>query len=163
MNMGKHWKKLVVGLSIAILLTMLGCASFQEVLTPAYISEDALAYTGDDGKTFTPYTSLWDARRINKKLDYQHHVNQLKSAREMEDDSNEYKHVKDAHLTYIKQAEEFRHTLFDPDGAIGLLAPALGGLGLGFVIKRPGDKNTKEVEEEKAKAKEEGKREANGG
>lgn len=124
----------------SILVTVIGCSAWMDGITPAYIEPDVIDYAKVEPKVFTPYTSLWDAKRIVKGLDYQHYMNQAELNRLIEDDNMKHKHLNGIQQGYNNSAEELRNTLFSPTGPVSMLSAALG-LGLGaFLIPRPSDK-----------------------
>jgi len=117
---------------------MLGCSMFQDAVTPTYIEPDAIKYTGELATSFMPYTTLWDAERINDRLDYTHDVKQTMYSRLSEDDVKKYNFLKDKGTLHIQGAKEFQKIVFSPEGPIGLLLPALFGTTIGAMfIKRP--------------------------
>lgn len=137
-----NWfQKLLTLISAVILVTVLGCAAWMEGLTPAYVDPAAIEYADAKPTVFLPYTSLWDARRIKRELDFQHLSEQTRIARDLEDDQIRYKHLQDAMQTNIQAAEELRDTLFSPTGPLSILFAAVPALGLGaYLIPRPSDK-----------------------
>ena len=123
-----------------ILVTVLGCSAWMEGVTPSHIDLAAIDYANTDATTYLPYTSLWDARRIKREMEFMHLSEQTRIARDMEDDQMRYRQLNDAMQTNIASAEELRNTLFSPTGPVSMLSAALG-LGLGaFLIPRPSDK-----------------------
>lgn len=139
--MNKKQKTLTV-LMVMALAVMFGCSAFQDVLTPTYVDEEAAAWAEVPVKTFKfmPYTSLWDAKRIGKAIDYKLTVEKLKGG-----------YYKSITNLSIFAGEEFKTAVFSPEGPVGLLLPTLLGGTLGaMLIKRPGDKSKKEVELEKS-------------
>ena len=92
-----------------------------------------------------PYTTLWDMEQINAAMDFKHTQKQIELARESENDNLCYSFLKDRGVVHLQDAREFQKAVFSPEGAIGLLVPALSGGLLGaLLIKRPGDKSPKE-------------------
>jgi len=114
----------------AIVLTvMIGCSSFQDAVTPCYIPNEIIETTDVNIPIlkWMPYTSLFDAKYVRTKMEFQYllHKNLLNKSMEV--------------------SEAFQQRLFSPEGPIGLLIPALGGFGLGsLLISKPKDK--KEIE-----------------
>jgi hypothetical protein len=139
-----NWfQKLLTLLSAVILVTVLGCAAWMEGLTPAYVDPAAIEYA-DTEPTVLPipgYVSLWDARRIKRELDFAHLTEQIRIARDLEDDQMRYKHLQDAMQINIASAEELRNTLFSSTGPLSILFAAVPALGLGaYLIQRPSDR-----------------------
>ena len=60
LNLIEKLKVLGVGLVMAVLVGFLGCAGFQDALTPCYIDPEIGEYTEDDMTSFVPvsYTHL---------------------------------------------------------------------------------------------------------
>ena len=135
-------QKLIISISVLLLAGILGCAAFQDGLVPCYIDPGALEYVDvNDIRVFTPWTSLWDAERLAELIDYKHKLNQVIIARMLEDDSIAYAYIKDIHAQHIASGRELKTNLFSPEGAFGLLLPALGGLGIGWLgLSKPTDK-----------------------
>lgn len=145
--MSKTFKTIIVTVTSAILVLFVGCSAMMDGVTPAYIDKNAAEYAKvDDVTEFLPYTTLWDAKKVENNLNYYHQLNQIELARLLEDDTVEYNFLKDITAQHIQSAIELQNTLFDPSGPIGLLFPALFGGTLGaLLIKRPGDKSPKEL------------------
>ena len=124
----------VVSLIVFGLAVFLGCASIQDAITPCYISPTSLKYARAEPTTFLPFTTLWDAKRVNAKMDYIHLSNQTV-------DELQYKFLKGLGIVHMAAAQEFQSTIFSPTGPIGLLFPALAGGSLGtFLLSKPSDK-----------------------
>ena len=138
----KLYQKILTVVSAVVLVTVLGCSAWMDGLTPAYIDPVAIDYA-ETTPTVLPipgYTSLWDAKRIQGELDFQHFVKQVDIARTLEDDAARYKHLQRAMQINIASAEELRDTLFSSTGPVSILAAGLG-LGLGaYLIPRPSDR-----------------------
>lgn len=142
-------QKIIIGLSALLLAGLLGCAAFQDGIVPAFIDPNVMEYVGvdvNDVLVFTPYTSLWDAKRLKNRVDFTHQLNQTVYSRMIEDDNMEYGFLSDVMATHIASAEELKTNLFSPEGAIGLLMPAMAGLGIGWLgLSKPADKKQIEV------------------
>lgn len=147
--MNKWLKSVIVVVCALVLVTFFGCAMFQDALTPCYIEPDAIVYTGEEPTSLMPWTSLWDADRIDRAMDYIYKANLLKYARSIEDENVRYAFIKGTQAIHTQGAREFQQTIFSTDGPIGL---AIVGLGFGTLgalgIKRPGDSSRKQVERE---------------
>ncbi|HEC64215.1 MAG TPA: hypothetical protein ENI23_02855 [bacterium] len=129
--MNTKLQKVVVWGSVIMLTVMLGCASFQDALTPCYIPPETLEYTDAPATTFFPFTTLFDAKRVDFKLDYTYTLQTMK-----------YKYLKGIGTFHRIGAEELQASLFSPEGPIGLLLPTIFGGTLGaLLIKRPQDTN----------------------
>lgn len=74
-------------------------------------------------------------------MNFQHLSEQVRIARDMEDDQMRYRHLQDAIQINIASAEELRNTLFSPTGPLSILFAAIPGMALGgYLIQRPTDK-----------------------
>ncbi len=134
--MNKKLKSSIIGVCILALVVMFGCSSFQEVITPTYVSEDAAAWANTPTRLLMPYTTLLDARRVNRAIDFKLTIEKIKGGY--------YKNM--TNLSIIA-GEELKTTLFSPEGPVGLALPMLFGGTLGaLLIPRPGDKKKKDGE-----------------
>lgn len=133
-------QKTLTALMILCLAVLFGCSAFQEVITPTYVDEDAAAWAGVSPKMMMPYTTLFDAKRVAAAIDFRLTIERFTGG-----------YYKSITNLSILAGEEFKATLFSPEGPVGLLLPTLFGGVLGsMLIKRPGDKSKKEVELEKS-------------
>lgn len=137
-----NWiQKLLVLVSTIVLVTVLGCSAWMDGLTPVFIDPAAIVYSEASPKVFTPYTSLWDARRIQREMNYQHYTKKVAAIRNIEDVDTRHKYLNDAMDGYIASAEELRDTAFGPTGPLSILFAAVPALGLGaYLIPRPSDR-----------------------
>jgi len=134
-------QKLMTLVSAVVLVTVLGCSAWMEGITPAHVDPAAIEYANVSPTIYTPYISLWDARRIQRKMNFEHLSEQTKISRELEDDQMRHRFLDDAMQMNIQSAEELRDTLFSSTGPISLLFAAVPGLALGgYLIQRPTDK-----------------------
>ena len=137
--MNKKQKTLTV-LMVMGLAVMFGCSAIQDIITPTYVDKDAAVWADTTPKLFMPYTTLWDAKRLGRAIDYKLTIEKIKGG-----------YYKGMTNISILAGEEIKATLFSPEGPIGLLLPTLFGGTLGaMLIKRPGDKSKKEVDLEKS-------------
>lgn len=128
-------QKLLVGFLATVLLTIFSCAAFQDAITPCFIDPACIQFADANVPTWLPWTTIADAGYVNDKMDYIRDMSEL-----------EYSYLKDGMVLHLADARELQRTLFSPEGPIGLLLPALGGLGIGaLAIRRPQDK--KEIEQ----------------
>ncbi len=137
-----NWVQKILATVLAIILVaILGCSAWQDGITPAYIDPAAINYSGENPLVFTPYTSLWDLKRIDRALDLKHYKTQVEISRYVEDDRIKYNYLKDGMQINMISAEELKGTLFSPTGPIGLLMAAAPAFGLGaLLISKPSDK-----------------------
>lgn len=139
--MKKLLQKVIIGIVAILLVAMFGCAALMDLATPCYIDEDLIAYAEEEPTSFLPFTTLWDAERIDNKFDYVHLVTQIDLQRQIEDDVVYYDYLKDKQNKYMTSAKEFQKAIFTPEGPIGLILPTLFGGTLGaLLIPRPGDR-----------------------
>jgi len=138
-KMNKKQKVLTAFMVIALAL-MFGCSAVQDLLVPTNINKDAAEWAGVPTKLLMPYTTLFDAKRVGRAIDFKLTIEKIKAGY--------YKNITDLS---ILAGEEIKTTVFSPEGPIGLILPTLFGGTLGaMLIKRPGDKSQKEVELEKS-------------
>ena len=127
--MNKKQKTLTI-LMVMGLAVMFGCSAVQDVITPTFISEDAAEWAGEPTKLLMPYTTLYDAKRIGRAIDYKLTIAKIKGG-----------YYKGITNLSILAGEEIKTTLFSPEGPIGLLLPTLfGGVLGGMLFSKPGDK-----------------------
>lgn len=128
------FKTLIITLCVAGIAALFGCASFMDATTPCYIPPDVIREVDANLPLirFMPYTSVFDARYVRTKLQYQYlfHKNLL-------DES-------------IRVSEDFQQRMFSPEGPLGLLIPGtmFGTLGLfagGRFIKSPREKELETI------------------
>ena len=136
--MNKKQKTLTV-LMVMGLAVMFGCSAFQDVITPTFVSEDAAEWADVPTKLLMPYTTLWDAKRVGRAIDYKITIERIKGGY--------YKNITNL---AIVAGEEIKTTLFSPQGPVGLALPMLFGGTIGTLLggayrQRPKDK--KRIEE----------------
>lgn len=141
MSLRKIGKGLVTLVCVIGLVVIFGCAAMMDAVTPCFIEPDAIIYADEVPTSFMPFTSLWDAERIDYKMNYVHILNQKALERLMEDDNLEYSFLIDKSVIHQVGAREFQKAVFTPDGLIGLLIPTLcTGTLCATLISKPGDK-----------------------
>lgn len=142
--MSTKTQNLIATSSIFCLMVILGCASFQDVITPCWVSPAATKYADANATSILPWTTLFDARRIARKMDFVHSWNQLK-------DRMKYDFLRGITRFHINAAEELQATLFSPTGPIGLLVTtSLGATAGTLLLSKPSDKKKiKALEDEK--------------
>jgi outer membrane lipoprotein SlyB len=144
--MSTKQRRTIITSCVSVLLVFLGCASIQDAVTPCYVAKEAKEYS-DVNKPELFFWSLWDAQKVKAKLDFRHEAKQIGYVRMIADDNLEYGFIANAHNINIESAKQLQQSIFSPSGAIGLLIPAASALGIGIMIKRPGDKTPTEVAE----------------
>lgn len=137
--MRKKAKVLFVTLLVVILAAIIGCSTVQDAVTPCYIDKDCGTYADSEMTMFTPYTSLFDAKRISARMAYINAVGEL-----------QYAFLNDSLNDHMAKSESFKQTVFDPTGPLGGLLIGLPTFGLGaMLVSKPEDKK-KIIELEKA-------------
>ena len=123
-------QKLLVGMSALLLIGMLGCAAFQNAITPCWIEEDCRLYADANVPRLMPYTTIADADYVDKKMDYVHDMGR-----------KNYLFLKGVLGDSRMDAEQFKAFAFNPQGPIGLLTASLPMFGLGaLLVSKPSDK-----------------------
>ena len=118
-------QKLFAGFLVLFLIVFMSASCVQDAIVPTYIEPDLMiAYEATPANGL--YTTLFDAKRLQKnithKLEYQKLV-----ARQGNEDLN----------ISIAAGEEIKDVVFDPTGPLALMLPALMGVGLGRYMKSP--------------------------
>lgn len=137
-KMNKKQKILTVLMVVALAL-LFGCSAVQDVITPAYVNENAAEWADTTTKLFMPYTTLFDAKRVGRAIDYKITIEKIRGGY--------YKNI--TNLS-ILAGEEIKATVFSPEGPVGLILPTLFGGTIGTLLgsayrQRPKDK--KRIEE----------------
>jgi len=118
-------QKLLAGFLILFLVVFMSASCIQDAIVPTYIEPDLMT-TFETKPVNGLYTTLFDAKRLQKnishKLEYQKLV-----AKQGQEDLN----------ISVAAGEEIKNTVFDPTGPLALMFPALAGLGLGRYMKSP--------------------------
>lgn len=132
--MSKKLQTMIVTISILVLAALFGGACIQDVITPCNIPRVSFEYADVNATSFLPWTTLFDAKRVDRMIEFKHVWNQTT-------DTLRYKLSKSLSTFHIGIAEELKATLFSPTGPIGLMFPMLGGTAIGtFLLSKPKDK-----------------------
>jgi len=128
-------------------MTILGCRTLIDSLTPVIIPEQALQYVGRSNG----WTSLRDARDIRTNILITHRDKQLELIRNVEDDKYAYEDALQLVEYNIREAEELQALVIgsseQPFSILGILAGAFPGLAIGsLLLKRPQDYTKDQVE-----------------
>ncbi|MBA7477999.1 hypothetical protein ES707_13414 [subsurface metagenome] len=139
--MSTKTQNLIATVTILLLIVLLGCASFQDALTPCYISPAVIDYADANGTSILPWTTLFDAKRIAARMDFVHSWNQTK-------DRMRYTYLKGITQFHIAGAEELKVSLFSPTGPLALIVPTgLAATAGALLFSKPSDKKKiKELE-----------------
>ena len=111
----------VITLAALILVVLMGCSMVLDAITPCYIPPQLGEFVDEPMTSFVPYTTVFDAERMLRKMNY--FAGGLKIS--------------------VAGSRELQQNVFNPTGPLGLLmvggpALALGALG----ISKPKDKKT---------------------
>jgi hypothetical protein len=143
--MGKRLRMLGKGLVTLVcvvgLVVMFGCSGFQDVIVPCHIDEEAANYADIPIISYMPWTTIWDARRVDSYMKFNHTVMQVTYQRMQEDDTLQFDFLRNNLRVNLADATQLQEQLFDPAGPIGLLIPTLcAGTLCATLISKPGDK-----------------------
>ncbi len=126
-------QKLFAGFLVLFLIVFMSASCVQDAIVPTFIEPDLMVSYRATPDNYL-YTTLFDAKRLQKniahKLEYQKLV-----ARQGNEDLN----------ISIAAGEDIKNTVFDPSGPLALMFPALMGLGIGRYIKSPREKELEKV------------------
>lgn len=142
-NIAHFLQKIVATFSLVLLIVVLGCSAFQDVLTPSWIPQSALDYADANGPSILPWTTLFDARRVRAKMAFVHSWNRIKDDIRYEFESGQVQF-------HIAGAEQLQQKIFSPTGPIGMLIPAsLAGTAGALLFSKPADKKKIKALEQK--------------
>lgn len=145
--MSNKLKTLIAIVCFAPILILVGCAGFQNAIMYQRIAPEMKEYTNDSGLSLMPWTTIADGIRLEHKMEYKHLEFQKACERMAVDDVSYVDYLRKEHTFHREQAIQVRDFAFDPSGPLGFLAVAgLAGTGGALLIKRPGDKSKKELE-----------------
>ena len=118
-------QKIFAGFLVLFLVVFMSASCVQDAIVPTFIEPDLMT-TFEAKPVNGLYTTLFDAKRLQKniahKLEYQKLV-----AKQGQEDLN----------ISIASGEEIKGVVFDPTGPLAMMLPALMGLGLGRYMKSP--------------------------
>ena len=143
-------RKVIIVLAGILAVALVGCSAMMDAVTPCVIEPGIIDYSGiDDASQFLPFTTLWDAERIDRAADHCHLVNQTSIARKIEDDTIRYDFLKKINTLNIANARQLEESIFSAESPVGLgLSMLLGGTFGALAIKRPGDVSEKETKKQ---------------
>lgn len=155
----KKWLK-YIGVALLVIgeLALIGCAMAPDLVIPCWIEPEAAEYADVNIPGLLPYTTLHDARQVARGMNFKHLTSQTAILRDLDDENLRYNYLNNAHSLYMRQSEQLKENVFSPTGPIGILLSGgiLGTMGI-VLVDRPGTR------QKLAEAKEQGKKEANGG
>jgi len=112
-------QKILTILAAVTLIILFGCSMSTDLATPCYVDKDAAVFANKPLTSILPWTTVWDAKRIESAMSYQYAKNNL-----------EFNQLRGSLLTHLAEAEQLQQALFSADGILG---PALfSGLGISF-------------------------------
>jgi hypothetical protein len=143
----KTLKTLSAILCLATFAVLMGAAGCQDYIVPCYVDERIGEYTDANMTSLTPYTTIADAKRLGKEMNYVSVEKREALLQEVKKNNRLHAFLADALSANLIDANALRETLFSPTGVFGALTGLLG-LGAGALfIKRPGDLRKEDVEE----------------
>ncbi len=129
-KLSKLFSVIIITLASLILVVLLGCSMVQDAFTPTWVNPDAAVAADEPLTSFLPLTTLFDAQRILRKLQY------IQSQKMLE-----YDYLTNGLHMSIQAGREFQANVFDPTGPLGLLLVGGPALTLGaFGFSKPSDK-----------------------
>lgn len=132
----KWIKKLPMVLVGVLLLALLGCGAMLDAITPCYVPQRNIDYAEAEPTSFMPFTTLFDAQRVDRLIHWKYQKLQL-----------EYGFIKELSQIHQFAAKELQ-TKFMMPAISGLMS--MGALGVGwFGMSKPSDK--KKIIEQEAK------------
>ena len=135
------FEKIILAVTVAFIVAFIGAGCIQDGLVPCHIDEEVLEYVDEDGTCYTPWTSLWDARRIKRKFEYVHDLNQMELQVLLEKDKKLATYLIDGMNNRIVEATEIKDNYFNPNSPIGMMLPLGAGLVAGWLgMSKPSDK-----------------------
>jgi hypothetical protein len=109
----------VITLATLILTVVMGCSTVLDAFTPCYIPPQLVELGGEELWSPVPYTTLWDAQRVLRKVNY----------------------LTEGLAIGMAGARELQANLFDPTSPLGLLMVGAPSFTLGsLLISKPKDK-----------------------
>ncbi len=140
-------KTLSAILCLILFAALMGACAMQDHLVPNYIDKRMGERTGAKMTSLMPYTTIADAQRLGRELNFVSVEKRKALLQEIEKGSRFDAFLAKGHELYMIDANALRETLF---GANGVVSTAMGMLGLGagwMFLKRPGDLRKEDVED----------------
>lgn len=138
-------------LSAIVCLTLftiiMGACALQDSVTPCFIDERVGEYTGAGMTTLVPYTTIADAKRLGKEMNFVSVEKREALLEEVKKNSRLHAFLADALSSNLIDANSLRETLFGPTGVASALTGLLGLSAGAMFIKRPGDLRKEDVED----------------
>jgi len=143
----KTLRTLTAAVCLAAFIALMGACAMQDYLVPCYVDERVGEYTDANMTSLMPFTTIADAKRLGKELNFVGVEKREVLLGEIKKDSRLKAFLADSVADNLIPAEALRETLFSPTGVFGALT-GLMGLGAGAMfIRRPGDLRPEDVEE----------------
>lgn len=133
-------QKLFAGFLVLLLIVFMGTSCIQDAIIPQEIDQKAFDYTGEKPTRYAPWTTIHDAKRVQRAMEYVHLTKQETAKRLSEDDAVFYDYINGTMTINFENAQQIKQAVFDPAGPLALMFPALAGLGLGRYLKSPREK-----------------------
>lgn len=130
-------QKLFLAFLILFIVVLLGASCIQDAVVPCEIDKKVLEYTGEKSTMYAPWTTIHDARRVQRAMEYVHLTKQEAAKRLSEDDNMFYDYINNAMTVNFENAQQIKDIVFDPTGPLAALLIGLPCLGLGRYLKSP--------------------------
>lgn len=145
--MNRLIKTLTAVLCIAGFTALMGACAMQDHLVPNYIDERIGERTGTKMTSLVPYTTVADAKRLGRELNFVRVEKREALLQEIEKGDRYDSFLAESHRLYLIDGNALRETLFGPTGVVSALAGLIGLSAGTFLLKRPGDLPPDQVEE----------------
>lgn len=140
-------KTLIAVSCIIGFIILMGACAMQDYLVPCYVDERIGDYTDANMTSLAPYTTIADAKRLGKELNFIGIERREALLGAVKKDDRLKAFLSNSVADNLIPAEALRETLFAPNGVFGAMTGLLG-LGAGWMfLKRPGDLRKEDVEE----------------
>lgn len=134
-------------LCVVAFAVIMGACAMQDSVVPCYIDERVGEYTGASMTSLVPYTTIADAKRLGKEMNYVSVEKREALLEAVKKDSRFHAFLTDALSSNLIDANSLRETLFGPTGVASALTGLLGLSAGAMFIKRPGDLRKEDVED----------------
>ena len=141
--------------SLIVLCGGLGCAALSNLVTPAEIDRQAVAYVASagvaDANEYAGYGNMAKAEKLKTDVTTAHQTIQLDLEQQAAKDNLTYAVLSETVANNYAAAVKQEETLFGPTGllSLGMTAAGMGTLTglIGLMRKRPGDVTSAELEQ----------------
>jgi len=143
------WANVGLVLVMVIALTVLGCSTLMNHVTPAAIDKSVTDYVGQEVPSKFGFTSLYFAKQLEMRANIKHRTDQLKLLRLAQDDDLYYADAIQYIQGSIAESQAIQDMVVGSEGnpfsLMGLLAGMAPGLMVGRAMKRKGDLSPEEA------------------